>query len=37
MTFRTILSVVGVEQGDDDLNLATDLCEGIGSFPKRHR
>lgn len=31
MTFRTILSVVGVEQGDDDLNLAADLCDGIGA------
>ncbi len=31
MTFRTILSVIGIEQGDDDLKLAADLCDGIGA------
>lgn len=31
MTFRSILSVISVEQGDDDLKLAADLCDGIGA------
>jgi nucleotide-binding universal stress UspA family protein len=31
MTFKTILSVVGLEQGDSDLKVAADLCEEVGA------
>ena len=31
MTFRTLLTVTGPNQGEGDLKLAADLCEQIGA------